>query len=106
MFRKLWIWLNQARYFDVYVPKWIDRFINRKALLEESRHRMQIMKEEMLKKKIQDYYETIDFKKVDIPSFLKAEDEIKRLKAQGLFEKMYQKAMEEEMEKTIRNEVA
>lgn len=97
MFRKLWNWLNVVRYFDVNVPEWIYKFINKKALLEEARYRMQIMKEEMLKKKIQDYYETIDFKKVDIPPFLKAEDEIRRLKAQGMFESMYQKAMEDEV---------
>lgn len=104
MFKKLWHWLNQARYFDADVPLWVFRLMNRfyqkmnrEALVAEARMRMEKMKEDMLRKRISDYYETISLGKVDIPPFLLAEKEIARLKKSGEFQRLVSNAMEDEV---------
>ena len=104
MFKKLWHWLNQARYFDADVPLWVFRLMNRfyqrmnrEALVAEARMRMEKMKEDMLRKRISDYYETISLGKVDIPPFLLAEKEIARIKKSGEFQRLVSKAMEDEV---------
>ena len=104
MLKKIWAWLNQARYFDANVPRWLYRVMNafykrmnRESLAAEARIRMEKMKEEMLRKRIQDYYETVSFGKVDIPPFILAEKEIARLKRTGDFQTLVSKALEDEV---------
>lgn len=97
MFRKLWYWLNKVRFFDVYIPEWLYKRINQNALVEEARMRMQLMQEEIIRKRIINYYKTINSGKVDIPSFIQAEEEITRLKRSGDFQLLVTKALEDEV---------
>ena len=69
----------------------------RESLAAEARIGMERMKEEMLRKRIQDYYEAISIGKVDIPPFIQAEKEIARLKRSGDYQILVSKVIEDEV---------